>query len=89
MNRKIKHNTHPGELFREEIINAYGLTITEVAEMLGVTRPAISNLVNEKAGMSPMMALRIAKVFRSSNCLVCFMKNETFTEKVLRLPHLS
>ena len=50
MNRKIKHNTHPGELFREEIINAYGLTITEVAEMLGVTRPAISNLVNEKTG---------------------------------------
>jgi len=69
MNRKIKHNTHPGELFKEEIINAYGLTITEVAEMLGVTRPAISNLVNEKAGMNPMRALRIAKVFGGNAAL--------------------
>ena len=37
--------------------------------MLGVTLPAISNLVNEKAGMSPMMALRIAKVFGGNAAL--------------------
>lgn len=54
---------HPGEVFREEVIVPNNLTITEVAAMLGVTRPSISHLVNEKAAMSPMMALRIAKVF--------------------------
>ena len=60
---------HPGAILRELFIKEYALTITEVAEMLGVTRPAISNLVNEKAGMSPMMALRIAKVFGGNAAL--------------------
>ena len=63
MKRKIAHNTHPGELFREEIIVPNRLTITEVAAMLGVTRPSLSNVINEKAAISPMMALSIAKVF--------------------------
>jgi addiction module HigA family antidote len=63
MKRKIIHNTHPGELLREEIIIPNHLTITEVAAMLGVTRPSLSNIVNEKAAISPLMALRIAKVF--------------------------
>ncbi len=63
MKRRIAHNTHPGELLREEIIEPNNLTITEVAAMLGVTRPALSNVVNEKAAISPMMALRITRVF--------------------------
>ena len=63
MKRNVAHNTHPGELLREEIIGPNKLTITEVADMLGVTRPALSNVVNEKAAISPMMALRITKVF--------------------------
>lgn len=66
MKRGITHNTHPGELLRAEIIESNNLTITEVAAMLGVTRPALSNVVNEKAAISPMMALRIAKVFGGS-----------------------
>lgn len=63
MKRNITHNTHPGELLREEIIKANGLSITKVATMLGVTRPSISNIVNQKAAISPTMALRISKVF--------------------------
>jgi addiction module HigA family antidote len=63
MKRSINHNTHPGEILKEEIIEANDLTITEVANMLGVTRPSISNIVNEKAAISPLMALRITKVF--------------------------
>ena len=63
MKRRITHNTHPGELLREEIIEPNNLSVTEVAVMLGVTRSALSNVVNEKAAISPMMALRIAKVF--------------------------
>lgn len=63
MKRGIAHNTHPGELLKEEILNANNLSITEVAKMLGVTRAAFSNVINEKAAISPLMALRITKVF--------------------------
>ena len=63
MKRGIRHNTHPGELLKEEILKANNLSITETASMLGVTRAALSNVINEKAAVSPLMALRISKVF--------------------------
>ena len=66
MKRAISHNTHPGELLRAEIIASNKLTITAVAEMLGVTRAALSNVVNEKAAISPLMAIRLEKVFGGS-----------------------
>lgn len=56
-------NIHPGEYLREEVIAANNLSITEVAAMLKVSRQAVSNIINEKADISPEMALRIAKVF--------------------------
>jgi addiction module HigA family antidote len=63
MNRSHTHITHPGELLREEIVVANKLSISAVADMLGVTRAALSNVLNEKAAVSPLMALRIEKVF--------------------------
>lgn len=57
---------HPGRIVRMECIEPAGLTITEAAKALGVTRQALNNLVNEKAAMSPEMALRIAKAFGST-----------------------
>jgi|SRR5665213_459849 len=63
MKRGISHNTHPGELLKEEILKANNLSITEASLMLGVTRAALSNIANEKAAITPLMALRIAKVF--------------------------
>ena len=63
MKRGIQHNTHPGELLREEILVANNLTVTKAAAMLGVTRTALSHIINEKAAVSPLMALRIAGVF--------------------------
>ena len=66
MKRSIIHINHPGELLREEIIVANKLSISAVAEMLGVTRAALSNVLNEKAAVSPLMALRIEKVFGGS-----------------------
>jgi addiction module HigA family antidote len=66
MKRGIKHNTHPGELLKEEILKANNLSVTEAASMLRVTRAALSNVINEKAAVSPLMALRIAKVFGGS-----------------------
>jgi len=54
------HNTpHPGETLREDILPALGLTVTEAAKQLGVTRAALSRVVNEKAAISPEMALRL------------------------------
>lgn len=66
MKRGIKHNTHPGELLYEEIIKVHGLTIQKASELLGVTRTTLSNIVNEKAAISPLMALRIETVFGGS-----------------------
>lgn len=50
---------HPGETLREDILPALKLTITEAAKQLGVTRAALSRVLNGKAAISPEMALRI------------------------------
>ena len=54
---------HPGCFIRDEIIDAYELSVTEAASVLRVTRPTISKLLNGKADLSPEMALRIEKAF--------------------------
>jgi antitoxin HigA-1 len=62
----MKNPPHPGNIVRFECIEPLGLSITEAAKILGVTRQALNNLVNEKAGISPEMAVRISKAFGSS-----------------------
>jgi addiction module HigA family antidote len=54
---------HPGLVVLQGCIEPLGLTITEAAASLGVTRNTLSELVNGKRGISPEMAVRIAKVF--------------------------
>ena len=54
---------HPGEMIREEVLNPLDLDVTKAAVVLGVTRPALSRLLNERAALSPEMALRIEKAF--------------------------
>ena len=54
---------HPGQLIKSELVEANELTISEIAEMLQVSRQAVSNIINERADISPEMALRIATVF--------------------------
>jgi addiction module HigA family antidote len=54
---------HPGDFIRTEIIGAHGLTVTAGASVLGVSRPALSSLLNGKADLSGDMALRIEKAF--------------------------
>jgi addiction module HigA family antidote len=63
---KMKNPPHPGRIVRQECIEALGLTVTEAARALGVTRQALNNLVNLKAGVSPEMAIRLSKAFGSS-----------------------
>ena len=50
---------HPGETLREDVLPAMSLTVTEAATQLGVTRAALSRVLNGRAAISPMMALRI------------------------------
>ena len=53
--------THPGEVLREDVIKPLGITITEVAKRLGVTRKTLSALLNGRASLSPEMAVKIGK----------------------------
>jgi addiction module HigA family antidote len=56
------HNPpHPGLTLREDVLPALGLTITEAAEALGVTRAMLSRVLNGHAAISPEMALRIER----------------------------
>ena len=55
--------SHPGEFIREEVLAPLELSIAKAAEVLGVRRATLSDLVNEKAALSPEMALRIEKAF--------------------------
>jgi antitoxin HigA-1 len=63
---RMKNPPHPGRIVRQECIESLGVTVTDVAKRLGVTRQALNNLVNEKAGISPEMAIRLSKAFGSS-----------------------
>jgi addiction module HigA family antidote len=61
------HNPpHPGLTVRHDCLEPLGLTVTEGAKILGVTRQALNNLVNGKAGISPEMAIRLSKAFGAS-----------------------
>lgn len=58
--------THPGVLLKEDVLIPLGLTITKAAEDLGVSRKALSELVNERISLSPDMAVRISKATKTS-----------------------
>jgi addiction module HigA family antidote len=62
----MKNPPHPGRLVRDLCLVPLGLTVTEAARILGVTRQALNNVVNEKAGISPEMAVRLTKAFGST-----------------------
>ena len=59
----ISNPVHPGNFIRTEIVDAHGLSVTAAAKALGVSRPALSNLLNQNADLSGEMALRIEKAF--------------------------
>src|ERR1019366_2246598 len=62
----MKNPPHPGGFVLRQCIEPLGLTIKDAAAALGVTRTTLSELVNEKRGISPEMAVRLAKVFGGS-----------------------
>jgi antitoxin HigA-1 len=62
----MKNPPHPGGFVLRQCIEPLGLSITQAAAALGVTRTTLSELVNEKRGISPEMAVRLSKVFAGS-----------------------
>lgn len=54
---------HPGEILKVELTEGRQLTIGRAAELLGITRPTLSNILNGKASITPNIALRIEAVF--------------------------
>jgi antitoxin HigA-1 len=71
----MKNPAHPGGFVRHEIIEPLGLSVTSAAEVLGVTRATLSALLNERAHLSPEMALRIEKAFGVSMDTLMRMQN--------------
>jgi addiction module HigA family antidote len=72
---RMKNPAHPGGFVRSEVIEPLGLSVTDAAHVLGVTRPALSALLNERANLSPDMALRIEKAFGVSMDTLMRMQN--------------
>ena len=62
----MQNPPHPGGIVRRQCLEPLGLSVTEAAAGLGVTRQALSDLVNERAGISVEMAIRLSKAFGSS-----------------------
>ncbi|MBV8537029.1 MAG: HigA family addiction module antidote protein [Alphaproteobacteria bacterium] len=62
----MQNPPHPGGIVRRQCLEPMSLSVTEAAKGLGVTRQALSDLINERAGISVEMALRLSKAFGSS-----------------------
>lgn len=64
----LMHNPpHPGEILKELCLEPLGVSITEAAEALGVSRKTLSSIINGKAGISPEMAVRLSIAFNTSS----------------------
>lgn len=72
---RMKNPAHPGGFVKSEVIEAHELSVTDAARVLGVTRPALSALLNERSALSPEMALRIEKAFGVSMDTLMRMQN--------------
>ncbi len=72
---RMKNPAHPGGFIKEEILEPLDLNVTKAADVLGVTRTALSTLLNEHADLSPEMALRVEKAFGVSMDTLMRMQN--------------
>jgi addiction module HigA family antidote len=55
--------THPGEMLREDFLPDYGLTVSALADAIGVSRQSVNELLRERRSVSPEMALRLGRLF--------------------------
>jgi addiction module HigA family antidote len=62
VHRPKRAPTHPGAILREDVLPALGLSVSEVAQHLGVTRQQLHRILAERAAISPEMAIRVGKL---------------------------
>lgn len=58
--------SHPGEVFKEDVLVPLGISVTKAAELLGVSRKTLSQFINQKISLSPELAVRIATATNTS-----------------------
>ncbi|MCP5329772.1 MAG: HigA family addiction module antidote protein [Pseudomonadales bacterium] len=58
--------THPGEMLREDFMPDFNLTVSSLAQALGVSRQSVNELLRERRALSPEMAIRLARLFNNS-----------------------
>ena len=64
----LMHNPpHPGEVLKELCLEPLGLTVTDAAKALGISRKTLSNILNCRAGISPEMAVRLSIAFNTTS----------------------
>jgi antitoxin HigA-1 len=72
----MKNPPHPGELVREDVLKPLGVTVTRAAELLGVSRPNLSLLLNERIDLSPEMALKLEAAFGLEAAMLLAMQTD-------------
>lgn len=66
LNKREVSPTHPGEMLREDFMTDFGLTVTSLAAALSVSRQTINELLRERRALTPVMALRLSRLFGNS-----------------------
>jgi antitoxin HigA-1 len=64
--RMTRRPTHPGEMLREDFLPDFDLTVSRLAESIGVSRQSINEILRERRAISPEMALRLSRLFGNS-----------------------
>jgi addiction module HigA family antidote len=72
---RMKNPAHPGGFVKTEIVEPLGLSVTDAAQALGITRAALSAFLNERTSLSPDMAIRLEKAFGVSMDTLMRMQN--------------
>lgn len=64
--KRVSQPPHPGYVLKKEYIDPLGVSVTDLASKLGVSRNTLSSIINERAGVSADMALRLSKAFKTN-----------------------
>ncbi len=94
--RTHRQPTHPGEMLREDFLPDYGLSVSGLARLLGVSRQSVNELLRERRAVSPEMALRLGQLFGNSpefwlnaqRAVDLWVAGETIREEVDRIKPL-
>ena len=66
LHRRTRRPAHPGGILKRQYMDPLGLTVTNLAETIGVTRKTVSKITNERGAVKPYMALRLAQAFNTT-----------------------